>query len=86
MEMNHHISRPVCYLRRAQTLSLFPHTRFNQWKSGDLLSRADFAPRLTLSSTLYLPPYSLLPLLFAEFRRSIVFYPPTNMINSGDIG
>jgi hypothetical protein len=23
---------PVCYLWRAQTLSLFPHTRFNQWK------------------------------------------------------
>jgi hypothetical protein len=77
------VPNPMCYLRRAQTFSLFPHTRFNQWKFAYLLSRADFTPRLTLSSTLYLPPYSSLPLTFPQFRRSIVFYPATNM---GDVG
>jgi hypothetical protein len=76
----------VCYLRRAQTPSLFPHTRFNQWKFADLLSTADFTQRLTLSSTHYLPPYSSLPLTFPEFRRSIVSCPATNMSNLGDIG
>jgi hypothetical protein len=38
---------PVYYPRRAQTLSLFPHIRFNQWKLAYLLSRADFIPSLT---------------------------------------
>jgi hypothetical protein len=60
--------KPVCYLRRSQTLSLFPHTRFSQWKFAYLLSRTDVTPPLTLSSTLYLPPYSLLPLTFPDFR------------------
>jgi hypothetical protein len=76
----------VCYLRRAQRLSLFPYARFNQRKFVYLLSRADLAPRLTLSSTLYLPPDSSLPLTFPELRRSIVFYPATNLSNLGDIG
>jgi hypothetical protein len=40
---------------------------------------------LNLSSTLYLPPYSSLPLTFPEFRRSIVFYPAPNMSNLGDL-
>jgi hypothetical protein len=69
-----------------QTLSLFTHTRFNQWKFTSLLSRADFKLHLTLSWALYLPLYSLLPLTFPEFRRSIVFYPATNMSNLGNIG
>jgi hypothetical protein len=34
----------------------------------------------------FLPPCSLLPLTFPQFRRSIVFYPATNMSNLGDIG
>jgi hypothetical protein len=77
---------PVCYPQRAQMLSLFPHIRFNQWKLAYLLSRADFTPRLTLSSTLYFPPYSSLPLTFPTFRRSNVFYLATNVSNLGDIG
>jgi hypothetical protein len=85
-EIDPHISNPVYYLRRAQTLSLFPRTRFNHWEFAYLLSRADFTPRLTLSSTFYLPPYSSLPLTFPEFRRSIVFYPATNMSDLGNIG
>jgi hypothetical protein len=40
---------------------------------------------LDSSSTLYLPPYSSLPLIFPEFRRSVVFYPATNTSNLGDI-
>jgi hypothetical protein len=76
----------VCYLRRAQTLSLFPHTRFNQWKFAYLLLRADYTPRLTLSSTLYLSLYSSSLLTSPEFQRSIVLYPATNMSSLGDIG
>jgi hypothetical protein len=72
MKMDSHIPNPVCYLQRTEALSLFPYTRFNQWKFAYFLSRADFTPRLTLSSTLYLPPYSSLPLTFSEFRGSIV--------------
>jgi hypothetical protein len=48
--------------------------------------QSGLTPRSTLSSTLYLPPDSSLPLTFPEFRRSIVFYPATNMSNLGDIG
>jgi hypothetical protein len=77
---------PACYIRRAQTLSLFPHTQSSQWQFLYSLLRADFTPRLTVSSALYLLPYSSLPLTFPEFRLSIVFYPATNMSNLRDIG
>jgi hypothetical protein len=86
MEMDSHISQSCLLSKRAQTLSLFPQTRVSQWKFAYLLSRADSMPRVTLSSTLYLPSYSLLSLTFPEFRPSIVFYRASNMPSMGDIG
>jgi hypothetical protein len=86
MEMDSHIFQS-CLLSmestEAQSISTHP---VQPVEIRPLLSRADFTPRLIFSSTFYLPPCSSLPLTFPEFRRSIIFYPASNMSNLGDIG
>jgi hypothetical protein len=76
----------VCHLRTAQTLSEFPHTRFNQWKSAYFLSREDFVPRLAFSLILCLALSSSLQPTFLEFRGSNMLRQAANTRNTGDIG